>query len=69
MRFIGQASRSHKFAILWAIDMGDKYFLDLEGYLRKLALLGPPLGILRHGRHVQESACAVCFTLPLVTEP
>jgi hypothetical protein len=37
MRFAGQASRSNKFAILWAADNRNKVFLDLEGYLRKLA--------------------------------
>jgi hypothetical protein len=37
MRFAGQASRSNKFAILWAADNRNKVFLDLEGYLRELA--------------------------------
>jgi hypothetical protein len=37
MRFLGQASRSNKFAILCAADKRNKVFLDLEGYLRKLA--------------------------------
>jgi hypothetical protein len=38
MRFAGQASRSNKLAIYWAADYRNKAILDLEGYLRKLAL-------------------------------
>jgi hypothetical protein len=38
MRFAGQGSRSNKFAIFWTADNRKKIFLDLEGYLRKLAL-------------------------------
>jgi hypothetical protein len=37
MRFSGQASRSNKFAILWAADNRNKVFLAVDGYLRKLA--------------------------------
>jgi hypothetical protein len=36
MRFSEQASRSNKFAILWAAENRNKAFLDLKGYLRKL---------------------------------
>jgi hypothetical protein len=38
MRFAGQASRSNKFAIYRGADSRNKAILDLEGYLRKLAL-------------------------------
>jgi hypothetical protein len=38
MRFTGQASRSMKFAIVWAADKENKFFLDLEEYLRQLAI-------------------------------
>jgi hypothetical protein len=36
--FAEQASRSNKFAILWATDYTIRLFLDLEGYLKMLAL-------------------------------
>jgi hypothetical protein len=32
---------SYKFAVLWADDQRNKVFLDLGGYLRKLALRVP----------------------------
>jgi hypothetical protein len=38
MRFAGQDSRSNKFSIFLAADNRNNSFLDLEGYLRKLAL-------------------------------
>jgi hypothetical protein len=38
MRFPEQGSRSNKSAILWASNNRSKFFLDLEGYLRELAL-------------------------------
>jgi hypothetical protein len=38
VRFAGQASRSNKFAMFCAADNRNKLFLDLEGYLRTLAL-------------------------------
>jgi hypothetical protein len=40
MRLAGQASRSNTFPIFWAAaaDHTIRLFLDLEGYLRKLAL-------------------------------
>jgi hypothetical protein len=38
MRVAEQASRSKKFAIFWVADYIGILFVDLEGYLRKLAL-------------------------------
>jgi hypothetical protein len=38
MRVAGEASRSNRLAIFWASDNRNKAFLDLEGYLWKLAL-------------------------------
>jgi hypothetical protein len=38
MRVAGQASRSNKFALVWAADNRNNAFLELEGYLRKLTL-------------------------------
>jgi hypothetical protein len=46
MRFAERASWSIKFATFWAADYIISLFLDLEGYLRTLALLGLPLGML-----------------------
>jgi hypothetical protein len=48
MRFAEQASRSIKFAIFWAADYIIRLLLDLEGYLRKLALCvtWPSFGII-----------------------
>jgi hypothetical protein len=34
MRVAGQASKTNKFAILWADDHKNSVFLDLTGYLR-----------------------------------
>jgi hypothetical protein len=52
MRFAGPASRSNKFAILWAADYKVRMFLNIEGYLReRYAILGLPLGIL-HIRYI-----------------
>jgi hypothetical protein len=52
MSFAEEASRANKFPIFWTADDRNKLFLDLERYLRKLALrvLGTPLGILRNTR-------------------
>jgi cellulose synthase/poly-beta-1,6-N-acetylglucosamine synthase-like glycosyltransferase len=38
MRVAEQASRSNKFAVFWVADNIIILFLDLEGYVRKLAL-------------------------------
>jgi hypothetical protein len=48
MRVAREASRSNKFAILWADDQISRVFFDLDWYLRKLALLGLSFGILRY---------------------
>jgi hypothetical protein len=38
MRVAGQASRSNKFAILWAADHRNRVCFDINGYLRRLVL-------------------------------
>jgi hypothetical protein len=47
MSLAGHALRSNKFAIFWAADCRNNLFLDLERYLKKLALLAtwPSFGI------------------------